>query len=108
MCSILISAAILLVLVKLVASDSDPEFWPMAGVALIVMLASLAGDQLLTDFLGGFGGLLGILALPPALIWICGVTLKQALAITGLYVVVQVVLIVLLALIFGAALMPAN
>jgi|GEM_PF-4128103 len=104
MCGILLSAVILLLLVKLVArDDAEPEFWPMAGVALVVTLAGLAGRLLLTDVLGPSAGLLGIPVLAPALVYACEISWKQAIIVTVLYVVVIVGLTFGLALLLVAA-----
>lgn len=94
MCGILLSAFILMVLVKVVAKeDAEPEFWPMAGVVLVVTVASFAGQLLL----GPFGGLAGIIVLPPALVYVCEVSMKQAIIVTVLYLVVNVGLLLVLA-----------
>ena len=91
MCGILLSAVILMVLVKIVAKDyADPEFWPLLGVVIVVTLAGIAGDLLLTPLLGPFAGLTGIVVLVPALSWACDLPLKQALIVTALYVLVNV------------------
>lgn len=104
MLGILISAAILMLLVKVVAQDdAEPEFWPMAGVALISSVASIAARVALSETLGAFAFLIGDIVLIPALMWIAGISLKQSAIVAGLYLVVQIVLaFALLALAGGA------
>lgn len=90
MLGIMISACILMVLVKVVArEDAESEFWPMAGVALISVLASFGARVAFTEVVGEFSFLIGDIVLIPALMWIAGITLKQSAIVAGLYLLLQ-------------------
>ena len=91
MLGIMISACLLMVLVKVVAKeDAESEFWPMAGVALISVLASFGAGVAFSEAVGEFSFLIGGLVLVPTLMWIAKITFKQSAIVTGLYVLVQV------------------
>lgn len=86
MLGIVISAALLMVLVKVVASeDADPEFWSMVGVALVMTVAGFACEVGLGETLGPAASLPSLLILPPLLIYCCGISFKQAMIVSALY-----------------------
>ncbi len=100
MLGIVISAALLMVLVKVVASeDADPEWWSMVGVALVMAVAGFACRIGLGETLGSAASLPPLVILPPLLMYCCGISVKQAMIVTGLYFGV------LLAMGFGLAML---
>lgn len=102
MLGILISAAVLVMLVKIVAQDdAEPDFWPMAGVALISGLASAGANISLSDTLGPFAFLVGDVVLIPALMWVADISLKHSTIVAGIYLLFQIALGVVFAMLLG-------